>query len=126
MRPEEGVHFAICDYIRLAYAKVMFISESSGVRTSIGLASKLKRTRSNHVHCDLYILYPNSRYHGLILELKAKSIYQKKNPQLMLKDDHLADQAETIKKLNLLGYFASFACGFDEARSIIDKYMTIK
>lgn len=121
--PEQKLHFQISDYLKIQYPKVFFISESSGLRVSPGLAAKLKRTRSNHVHLDLYILEPRGEYHGLILELKAKDIYQKKNPQLLLKDDHVADQAETIKKLLKKGYKATFAISFNQAKDIIDDYL---
>lgn len=123
MTPEEKLHFAIVDYLKLQYPNVYVISESSGVRVTPGLAKKLKRTRSAHVHLDLYILEPRNGFHGLILELKAKDIYQKKNPELFLKSDHINDQAKTIKELNKKGYLATFAIKFDEAKKIIDNYL---
>ena len=123
MGPEERVHFAIADYLRLQYPSVVFLSESSGVRTTPGLAKKLKRTRSNHTHQDLYILEPKKGYHALILELKAKDIYQKKNPELFLKSDHVNDQDRTIKMLNKKHYKACFAIKFDQAKQIIDEYL---
>ncbi len=123
MKPEEKLHFAVADYIKAQYPKVMFISESSGVRVSPGMAKKLKRTRSNHTHLDIYILEPKGKYHGLIIELKAVDIYQKKNPELFLKNDHVNDQAKTIKVLNKKGYLAAFAIKFDAARKIIDDYL---
>lgn len=124
VRKEEQLHFAVAKYIKLAYPKVFFISESSGVRTSIGTAKKLKNTRSNHVHLDLYLLHPVNGKAGLILELKAKSI-KKKNGELF-KSDHLAEQQDTINKLNKLGYVASFATSFKEAKDLIDNYLNGK
>lgn len=123
LRPEERIHFQVCDYMKVQYPKVFFISESSGLRVSPGMAAKLKRTRSNHVHLDLYILEPKGKYHGLILELKAKEIYKKNKPTELLKNDHVEQQAETIKKLNEKGYKASFALSFVEAKKIIDAYL---
>jgi hypothetical protein len=125
-RPEESLHFAVCDYIRAQYPKVIFISESSGVRCSPGMAKKLKRTRSNHTHLDIYILEPKDGYHGLIIELKAVDIYQKKSPELFLKNEHVNDQKKTIDKLNKKGYKATFAVKFDAARKIIDNYLNGK
>lgn len=121
MRPEERLHFQVADYIKLQYPKVFFISESSGVRTSIGVATKLKRTRSNHTHLDLYILEPKNEYCGLIIELKAKGIYKKNGT--LFKDDHLREQYETIEKLNKKGYKAAFALSFVEAKKLIDNYL---
>lgn len=121
MRPEETLHFSLCDYMRLQYPHVMFISEASGIRVSRGLAQKLKRARSNHVHLDLYVIHPVHPYAGLIIELKAKNIFKKDGT--LLKNDHFEDQAKTILRLRKLGYAAGFVCGFDEGKKIIDTYL---
>jgi hypothetical protein len=121
MRLEEQIQFEIFKYLSLQYPNVMAISESSGLRVSMGLARKLKRLRSNHVHCDIYVLCPKGDKHGLVIELKAKNIYKKDGT--LLKDEHLADQQRTIDALNKLGYHATFAVGFSEAKKIIDEYL---
>lgn len=123
MRKEETLHFQIADYLKIAYPKTIFISESSGVRTSIGLAAKLKRVRSNNVHLDLYILEPKGGFCGLFLELKATDIYKKRKPLELLKNDHVGQQADTIEKLIKKGYKASFAVSFAEAKNLIDEYL---
>lgn len=120
-KSEEKLHIAICDYMKLAYPNVMFISEASGVRTTIGTAAKLKRMRSSHTHLDLYILEKIGKFGALIIELKAKNIFKKDGS--LLKDQHLEDQAKTIMRLRQKGYAAGFACGFDEAKKIIDQYL---
>lgn len=122
-RPEEILHFQICDYLKAQYPKIIFISEASGVRVTQGVAKKLKRMRSNHVHLDLYILEPKKGYHGLVLELKVKDIYQKKNPELFLKSDHVNDQSKTIQLLNNKGYLSTFAIKFEQTKKIIDEYL---
>lgn len=121
MTPEERVHFALADYIRLQYPHIFFLSESSGVRTSIGLAKKLKRTRSNHTHLDLYILEKRGNWGALILELKAVNIFKKDGT--LKKNDHVEEQADTIINLNKKGYKAAFACSFDEGKKLIDEYL---
>lgn len=125
VRNEEKLHFAISDYVKMQYPKVIFISEQSGLRVSPGLSQKLKRTRSNHIHLDLYLLEPRGGYSGLFLELKAVDIYKKKNPELFLKNEHVNDQRKMIDKLNKKGYLASFAIKFDAAKKLIDDYMKL-
>lgn len=126
MRPEEKLHIQVCDYLKIQYPKVIFLSEASGVRTSMGLAKKLKRMRSNHVHLDLYILQPKTvpgdqLYCGLVLELKAKSPFKKDGS--LLKSEHLDDQQKTIDLLNERGYMAQFVHSFDGAKKLIDNYL---
>jgi hypothetical protein len=125
-KKEEKLHIAICDYIRLQYPHVVFLSEASGVRVSKGLAAKLKRMRSAETHLDLYILQPKlvhgeQLYCGLVLELKAVPIYKKDGT--LLKNEHLEDQQRMIDKLNSLGYKATFAVGFEQAKALIDEYL---
>lgn len=121
MRVEEKIQIELFSYLSLVYPDVIAISESSGIRVSKGLAMKLKRLRSKGTHLDIYCLKPVGKYHGLVIELKAKNIY-KKNGEL-LKDEHLYDQQKTIDALNKLGYYAAFAVGFQEAKNLIDDYL---
>ena len=125
MRPEERIHFALCDYLRLQYPKVHFISESSGIRTSMGVAAKLKRTRSAHTHLDIYILEPNfnKTKSVLILEMKAKTVFKKDGT--LKKDEHVAEQQKTITVFNKKqGYEARFACSLAEGIEAVDFYLT--
>jgi hypothetical protein len=121
VRVEEKIQIALFDFIKLQYPKVIAISESSGLRCSMGMARKLKRMRSEHTHVDVILLEPRGQYHGLCIELKAKNIYKKDGS--LYKDEHLEDQQRTIDQLNKLGYKATFAVGFDEARNLIDDYL---
>lgn len=121
MRLEEQIQIKLFDWLATKYPNVLAISEPSGVRVSMGLATKLKKMRSRHTHLDFYLLKPVGSYHGLAIELKAKSIY-KKNGEL-LKNDHLENQQRTIDKLNEEGYYATFAVGFSEAQEIIEDYL---
>jgi hypothetical protein len=60
-------------------------------------------------------------YHGLFIELKIDNICFKNGN---FKSEHIGGQYETICELNKLGYHACFAVGFDEAKRIIDGYLT--
>jgi hypothetical protein len=121
MRVEEGIQIQLFKYLDLQYPEVIAISEPSGLRVSQGLAMKLKRLRSRGTHLDIYVLHPVGNWHGLVIELKAKNIYKKDGT--LYKDEHLEDQQKTIDALNKLGYYATFAVGFDQAKSIVDNYL---
>lgn len=122
MRIEEKLHISICEWMSFQYPDVIFISESSGLRMSMGMAIKLKKMRSRGTHLDLYILEPRGKYHGLILELKAVDIYYKGTKNLK-KNEHVEDQDKMIGRLRKKGYASSFAIGFDEASKIIKSYL---
>lgn len=95
----------------------MFIAEKS-IRTYITAAPK---TIGKHPNCQL----PNAGelfYYGLFLELKKDGTrLRKKSGEYV--NEHIAKQAETLKKLRERGYCAEFAVGFDEAKRIIDEYL---
>lgn len=124
MRVEEKIQIDIFSYLAAKYPNVLAISEPSGVRVSMGLATKLKKLRSKHTHCDIYVLKPSGKYHGLVIELKAKNIYKKDGT--LYKDEHLEDQQRTIDTLNKEGYYATFAVGYSESIKIIEDYLNNK
>lgn len=123
MRVEEGIQIKLFEYLAKKHPNVVALSEPSGLRVSQGMAKKLKRMRSADVHLDVYILQPTQKYAGLILELKAKDIFKKTNPSQLLANKHHQDQLATINKLNKLGYYATFAIGYDQAVNVIEDYL---
>lgn len=119
---EESLQIALSKYIKLQYPDVVFTSESSGIRLTIGQAKKAKNMRSNCKLPDLIVLEPKGRYAGMILELKKEGHkVLKKNGEPFA--GHVAGQWETINKLRNKGYYATFAIGFDMAKTMVDLYM---
>ena len=124
MPTEEQTHIEICKYIRLKYPSVIFTSESSGIRVSIGQAKRLKAMRSCSGLPDLMILEPRKNYYGLFLEVKKEGTTIFKKDGDIRSDSHLQEQEEILFQLKQKGYLAEFVVGFDEAKSIIDYYFS--
>jgi hypothetical protein len=62
-------------------------------------------------------------YAGLMIELKRPDVkIYKKNGELVA-NSHIREQAAVLDELRNRGYIAEFACGFDEAKKIIDEYL---
>jgi len=120
---EERLQSAVARYIKVQYPNVVFTSESSGIRVSMGVAVQMKKQRSNHKLPDLIILQPNEKYHGLMLELKKSHSEIFKKDGALRANEHVQAQNDTLKHLSLKGYYAVFACGFDETKKIIDEYL---
>jgi hypothetical protein len=120
---EDQIHVMVCDYLRLKYPHVIFTTESSGIRLSIGAAKKLKKKRSCSGLPDLLIFYPSGEYSGLFIEIKQKEsdVFNKKGVLRCL--PHILEQYSIIMRLKALGYCAEFGFGFDDCRQIIDNYM---
>lgn len=122
---ESHVHNTICDYLRLKYPNIIFTSESSGLKLSIGLAKQIKRQRSSSGLPDLLILKPSKGYYGLFLEIKATTLQLYNKNGCIRSTEHLKEQSKILSRLNDLGYLAKFVCGVDEAIKLIDWYLSL-
>ena len=60
---------------------------------------------------------------GLFLELKREGT-RLKNRSGLWANEHIREQAHVLDRLKTLGYSAKFAVGWEEAKSIIDEYLT--
>jgi len=132
---EEKAQIRICKYLRKDYPDVIFTCDlSSGMKLPIHIAAKNKQMRSSRGLPDLFIAYPSmgdgsrdpylaNLYYGLFLELKSEDVVIYNKDGSLRKDPHLAEQNAILKDLTDKGYKAVFACGFDEAKKIIDEYL---
>lgn len=120
---ESTLHEMVCDYLRLRYPYVIFLTDSAaGMKLTMGQAIKRKRLNSSRALPDIFIAHPVSVYHGLWLELKREGTVIYKKDGSLRSDEHLREQAIMMNKLELLGYEAQFAVGFEQARIAIDDY----
>jgi len=123
MKAEEKLQIAVCKYLKLQYPDVIFTAESSGLKLTIGQAVIAKQLRSSKGLPDLMIFKPNKYFHGLFIELKKEGTRLKNGA--MPNTIHIKEQREMLLKLSKLGYCAIFACGFYEAKNIIDSYLKL-
>lgn len=122
MKKELTLHLQICEYLRLQYPKVIFTSDLSGLKVSIGTAIQMKKLRCSNGIPDLLIFEPNQKYKGLFIELKKdiNELYTKKG--IIRETEHITEQFNVLKKLLVKGYYAVFCCGFLQTKNTIDKY----
>ncbi len=122
---EKIIHKQVCQYIRMQYPGVLFNSDLAGsMRLTIGQAVALKSLRSDRGFPDIIIYEPKGQYHGLFIELK-KDGERVTNKKGFPATPHIAEQFLIIERLKSKGYWAGFAVGFDEAKSLIDLYMKL-
>jgi hypothetical protein len=123
---EENIHLQVADYLCLQYPDVIFRTDAGGIKLTKGQALKLARLNGHtRAYPDLFIAEPrmDGAWGGLYLELKKEGTrIWLKNGELT-KDKHIREQYEMLLKLAGRGYVAKFACGFDEAKNIIDRYL---
>lgn len=128
---EKQLHKQICDYIKAQYKNVLFNTDLSGIRLTMGQAVQAKKLRSGNGFPDIMILQPKKAYViesinyyiycGLFLEVKKETPFKKDGK--LKKDKHLEEQYEMHIKMIKLGYWAEFVWTFEGAKRIIDDYL---
>jgi hypothetical protein len=115
----------VADYIRLQYPDVIFHSDfGSGIKLTMGQAIKQKRLNGGRRSWpDMFLAEPKGKYAGLMIELKKEGVRVYKKDGTLVSDEHIREQYDMLEQLRRRGYAANFACGFDEAKALIDRYM---
>lgn len=125
LRHEEALQLQICGWMRIQHPGIMFTCDlGSGMKMTMWQATKAQHMRSQRGMPDMMILEPRGVYHGLFLELKKKGTRVFKADGSIVADAHIQEQASVLAKLNLKGYLALFAVGFEDATEKINKYLT--
>lgn len=137
---EHQLYEQIAEYMQIQYPNVIYRFDlAADLKLTPGQARRHKKLHPFRGYPDLFIAEsrfvaientnPNDlqlsfRRNGLFLELKREgtTIFKKSDGQLV-KDKHIREQVEMLDKLRKCGYMAEFACGFDEAKKIIDSYL---
>lgn len=109
---EDSIQKAICAYIDLQYPNILYTAIPGGMFSSPSQGAKMKSMGYRPGTPDLFILEPRRGKHALLLELKKEDGYAQDN-QVVFK-----------YKANNRGYESRICYGFDQAKEIIDSYLT--
>lgn len=123
---EYNLQKSICQYLRIQYPNVLFYSDTvAQVKLTMPQAVRNKAIQKEGFKMpDLVILQPNSKYSGLLIELKKESPLLK-NGKLST-EKHIQAQFQSINELKEKGYFACFGWTFEGIKEIVDNYMNLK
>jgi len=76
MIKEFPVQCEIVLWLNSLQPEVLFCASAGGMRTSIGVAKKMKRAGYKRGFPDIFIYEPRGKYHGLALEVKFQGTTQ--------------------------------------------------
>ena len=119
----------VADYLRLQYPNVLFHSDfGSGIKLTPGQAMRQKRLQGGRrAWPDMFIAEPRTHrtdaHNGLFIELKRPGVKIYTKYGELVANEHIREQETVLGQLRKRGYMAEFACGFDEAKKIIDEYL---
>ena len=124
-KPEYEVCKSVATYLRLQYPNIIYHFDLGGLNLSRAQAGMMKGIQGGKGFPDLFIVNRSlyGDYLGLFIEVKKQGFELKKKRTDEYVNEHLAEQAKMLKALENRGYRASFGCGFDECKSIIDNYL---
>lgn len=132
--PELDMQKRVCNYLRKNYPDVVFHSDFGASADLSEHQAKLnKALQSYDKFPDLTIFKTGRvnettgvRYIGLAIELKkdGTTVILKTGPNKgrLTTNEHIREQAKTLRKLNAEGWYSNFAIGYDQAIRIIDWY----
>jgi hypothetical protein len=121
---EADLQVKVADYLRLQYPSVIFHSDyGSGIKLTMAQAVRQKRQNGGRrAWPDMFIAEPRGESSGLFIELKREGTrLKKKTGEFASK--HIEEQVVLLEKLRRKGYTGAIVCGFDEAKTIIDRYL---
>lgn len=126
---EAVVHQQVCDYLRMRYPYAIWRTDfAAGLKLPPAVAIRHARHQSSRAFPDIQIIEPSHAlygdYHELFIEVKAPDVILYKKDGTLRANPHVAEQAEMLQKLRERGHKAEFAIGFDQARKLIDEYLT--
>lgn len=121
---EETEQLRFVQYLKATYPDVLYRVAVDGVRLSIGTAVKLKKSGVLQRSLpDVEVFYPTSSHHGLFIEMKVTGRRLRKRDGSYV-DEHTAEQANTLRALNSVGYYATFCCGYEHAVRVLNAYVS--
>ena len=143
MTSEHDLYTMLADYLRYNYKDIIWRFDlAADLKLTIGQARKHKRLQQRRGYPDLFIAEPKEVArtefedkeksiafslghcrHGLFIELKKAGTRIYKKDGTLVADKHIREQFDVLEQLRKRGYMAEFACGFDEAKKIIDEYL---
>lgn len=110
---EDDVQSQVIAYLKYKYPSTLYCATVGGIRTTFKQAVKMKRTGYVKGIPDLLIFEPRGTFHGLMIEMKKdKNSYATK------------EQKEWQEKLNARGYRSEICKSFEDAKRVIDEYLS--
>lgn len=133
-KDETQIQIKLAEYIAENYPDVEFHSDyGSGARLRPYQAKEQSRLNAGRrAWPDVFIAEPQSspesalpkiHFCGLFIELKTEGARIFKKDGTLVADEHIREQFDKLESLRRRGYCAEFACGLEEAKKLVDKYL---
>ena len=126
---EDSLEEQVAKYIQIQYPTVIFRFDSSAsAKKTMFQALRFKILHGDKYtkgYPDLLLLEKRGEWGACFIELKAPSSSPYRVDGSLRQSKHIQTQNAYHGLLRDRGYYATFATGFREAKSIIDRYLKI-
>lgn len=116
---ERSIHKQLCEYVRIQYPKIRFYSSLDGEDMPAHQREAARLLMHSTGFPDFLLFYKGS----LAIEIKRHRTDLYMSSGKLKKTAHIKEQIGWLKYLKDNGWNATFACGFEECKSIIDTYI---
>jgi hypothetical protein len=121
---EKDLHKLVAKYLKVKHPKVIFRTDfAAGMKMSMFMARKHNALQSSRAYPDLFIAESRKGFSGLFIEIKREDTVVFKKDGTIRKNEHLIEQHEMLKELELRNYKAVFGIGYENITKIIDEYL---
>jgi len=127
---EEKEQAQLLKWFKMQYPYVRFNGNLRGIKLTIGQAKKLKAMQDKRGHPDM-MFYKHfddgiNHYIGLAIELKRTGTKLIKNDGGFYSTNkaHRLEQLSYLNDLSKQGWCVCFCVGFEEAKKVIEEYMS--
>jgi hypothetical protein len=124
VQSERELQNAICKYLKLRYPKVKFRTDKDGqfaIKKTLGDKAMQASAKG---FPDMIVREKRKGFNALVIELKKEDVTVFRKDGTLRDDQHLRDQKEWLDWFEELGCKATFSCGWDETKNLIDSYLS--
>lgn len=119
---EKQLQLNICKWLKLQHPNLLFNSDLSGLKMTIGQAKQAINLRNDKYHFpDMVIYHKNMLGNGLFIEFKKETPYLKNGS--LSKSEHIQNQNNTMNELREQGFVCVFCWDFEQTKTIISDYL---
>jgi len=122
---EDKLQLEVCAYMKMYHPNIKFFSDMSGAHLSKTQANKFSSMRADDFKVPDMIFFGEGIKPDLCLELKKLSItiYTKKG--VLVANEHIRKQANSLKFLRTCNKLADFSVGYVDTISKINQWIDV-
>jgi hypothetical protein len=123
---ESSHQLEFCKWLKHLPENYMYFSDiSSGTKKSGYMQNIASILKSDHKFPDVFIFHPANGYVGCMIEMKRIDSGAILKDGSLSKSNHIQEQNKCHDRLRQMGWYVTFAEGFEEAKIKFEEYLQL-